>query len=120
MHMYEGMLLYFYVDDLLKYDRDEINKAIKNKDNSLSSDDVGSGTMLAGIMAGMGKINKNYVGVAEDAELIVVKMGTIDGHYNNAMLNAGYDYIQMAGKQKIDVEDMAEKIYKIFKKVGML
>lgn len=28
--------------------------------------------------------------------------------------------IQMAGKQKIDVEDMAEKIYKIFKKVGML
>lgn len=24
MHMYEGMLLYFYMDDLLKYDRDEI------------------------------------------------------------------------------------------------
>ena len=87
----------FYIGT--EYDRDEINKAIKNKDNSLSSDDVGSGTMLAGIMAGMGKINKNYVGVAEDAELIVVKMGTIDGHYNNAMLNAGYDYIYKKAKK---------------------
>lgn len=29
MHMYEGMLPYFYVDDLLKYDRDEIMVIIR-------------------------------------------------------------------------------------------
>lgn len=81
----------FYIGS--EYTKEDINQAIINKDKSLSTDEEGSGTMLAGICAGMGKVNNNYVGIAEEAELIVVKMATIDGYYNNAMLSAAYEYV---------------------------
>ncbi|WP_343339016.1 hypothetical protein TPELB_13380 [Terrisporobacter petrolearius] len=82
-----------------EYTREDINNAILNNDSALSVDDEGSGTMLAGICAGMGKVNKNYVGVAEDAELIIVKMGKVDGNYNNAMVTAGFDYIKQQARE---------------------
>ncbi|WP_434799023.1 S8 family serine peptidase [Terrisporobacter vanillatitrophus] len=82
-----------------EYTREDINNAILNNDNSLSVDDEGSGTMLAGICAGMGKVNKNYVGVAEDSELIIVKMGKVNGNYNNAMSSAGFDYIKQKARE---------------------
>ncbi|MCC3869975.1 S8 family peptidase [Terrisporobacter mayombei] len=87
----------FYIGS--EYTKEDINNAIINNDKSLSVDDEGSGTMLAGICAGMGKVNKNYVGVAEDAELIIVKMGKIDGSYNNAMVTAGFDYIKQKARE---------------------
>lgn len=68
-----------------EYTRDQINEAILNNDSTLSSDDEGYGTILSGICAGLGNVNKDYAGVAEDAELIVVKLGKINGYYNNAM-----------------------------------
>ena len=82
-----------------EYTREDINNAILNNDSSLSVDNEGSGTMLAGICAGMGRVNKNYVGVAEDAELIIVKMGKVDGNYNNAMVTAGFDYIKQQARK---------------------
>lgn len=82
----------FYIGS--EYTREDINKAIVNNDNTLTVDESGSGTMLAGICAGLGKVNKNYVGVAENSELIVVKLGKIDGEYNNALVNAAYGYIR--------------------------
>ena len=82
-----------------EYTREDINNAILNNDSALSVDDEGNGTMLAGICAGMGKVNKNYVGVAEDAELIIVKMGKVDGNYNNAMVTAGFDYIKQQARE---------------------
>ena len=82
-----------------EYTREDINNAILNNDSSLSVDDEGSGTMLAGICAGMGKVNKNYVGVAEDAELVIVKMGKVDGNYNNAMVTAGFEYIKQKARE---------------------
>ncbi|SFJ33908.1 Subtilase family protein [Terrisporobacter glycolicus] len=82
-----------------EYTREDINNAILNNDSSLSVDNEGSGTMLAGICAGMGRVNKNYVGVAENAELIIVKMGKIDGNYNNAMVTAGFDYIKQQARK---------------------
>jgi len=82
-----------------EYTREDINNAILNKDSSLSVDDEGSGTMLAGICAGMGKANKNYVGVAEGAELVIVKMGKVDGDYNNAMVTAGFEYIKQQARE---------------------
>ncbi|MCC3869974.1 S8 family peptidase [Terrisporobacter mayombei] len=87
----------FYIGS--EYTKEDINNAILNNDNSLSIDEEGSGTMLAGICAGMGKVNKNYAGVAEDAELIIVKMGKIDGDYNNAMVTAGFDYIKQKARE---------------------
>ncbi|UPA31613.1 S8 family peptidase [Terrisporobacter glycolicus] len=82
-----------------EYTREDINNAILNNDSSLSVDDEGSGTMLAGICAGMGKVNKNYVGVAEDAELVIVKMGKVDGNYNNAMVTGGFEYIKQKARE---------------------
>ncbi|MGL5315540.1 MAG: bifunctional germination protease/germinant receptor pseudoprotease CspBA, partial [Peptostreptococcaceae bacterium] len=76
-----------------EYTREDINKAIADKDTSLSTDEVGSGTMLSGICAGLGNVNPEYAGVAPDAELIVIKLGKIDGYWNNAMLMAANSYI---------------------------
>ncbi|WP_228109964.1 S8 family peptidase [Terrisporobacter petrolearius] len=87
----------FYIGN--EYTKEDINNAIINNDKSLSVDDEGSGTMLAGICAGMGKVNENYVGVAEGAELIIVKMGKVDGNYNNAMVTAGFDYIKQKARE---------------------
>ena len=75
-----------------EYTREQINEAIANKDASLSTDEEGYGTILSGICAGLGNVNQEYVGVAEDAELIVVKLKKIDGYYNNATLTVATQY----------------------------
>lgn len=69
-----------------EYTREDINRAINENDRTLSTDEVGSGTLLSGICAGLGRSNPIYEGVAKDSELIVIKLGTIDGKYNNAIL----------------------------------
>ncbi|MGL6107123.1 bifunctional germination protease/germinant receptor pseudoprotease CspBA [Romboutsia sp.] len=76
-----------------EYTTENINEAIAKKDASLSVDEVGSGTMLSGICAGLGNLNKEYAGVAEDAELIVVKLAKINGYYTNAMVAAATQYV---------------------------
>ncbi|MGL5694070.1 MAG: bifunctional germination protease/germinant receptor pseudoprotease CspBA, partial [Peptostreptococcaceae bacterium] len=76
-----------------EYSREDINKAIKNNDASLSVDDEGFGTMASGICAGLGNVNKEYSGVAEDSDLIIVKMAKINGFYNNGMTNVAAEYI---------------------------
>ncbi|HSQ90413.1 S8 family peptidase, partial [Romboutsia sp.] len=81
-----------------EYTREDINKAIENNDSSLSTDEEGQGTMLSGICAGLGNINKQYAGIAEDAELIVIKMKKINGFYNNAMVFAATQYIYEKSK----------------------
>lgn len=82
-----------------EYTKEDINKAIQNNDSSLSVDEVGSGTMLSGICAGLGSINKEYAGVAEDAELIVVKLRKINGYYNNSTLYAAMEYAMKKGAE---------------------
>ncbi|WP_455540146.1 bifunctional germination protease/germinant receptor pseudoprotease CspBA [Terrisporobacter sp.] len=75
-----------------EYTREDINEAIRNNDSTLSTDEEGYGTILAGICAGLGNVTPEYAGVAEDAELIVVKMNKIDGFYSNAMQYSGQEY----------------------------
>ena len=75
-----------------EYTREQINEAIANNDASLSTDEEGYGTILSGICAGLGNVNEEYAGVAEDAELIVVKLKKIDGYYNNATLTVAAEY----------------------------
>lgn len=75
-----------------EYTREQINEAIANNDNTLSSDELGNGTMMAGICAGLGKVNSEYAGVAQDADLIVIKMSKINGFYNNAMTYVASQY----------------------------
>ncbi|HBH1153486.1 TPA: S8 family serine peptidase, partial [Clostridioides difficile] len=80
----------FYIGT--EYTREDINRAIAANDPSLSQDEVGQGTMLSGICAGLGNVNSEYAGVAEDSELIVIKLGKIEGFYNSAMLFAASQY----------------------------
>jgi subtilisin family serine protease len=60
-----------------EYTREQINEAL-NSDNPLSivptGDEVGHGTMAAGIAAGNEVAEKGFYGVATEAELIVVKL----------------------------------------------
>ena len=76
-----------------EYTREQINEAIANNDSSLSTDEEGYGTILSGICAGLGNVNSEYAGVAEDAQLIVVKLEKIDGYYNNAMSQVASQYV---------------------------
>ncbi len=60
-----------------EYTREDINKAIADKnplDIVPTKDDIGHGTKLASICAGRENKEKNFIGVAPDAELVVVKL----------------------------------------------
>ncbi|MDR0879783.1 MAG: S8 family peptidase [Clostridioides sp.] len=80
----------FYVGT--EYSREDINKAILENSHDLSTDTVGSGTMLSGIAAGLGRVQHDYAGVAEGADLIVVKLAQLGGHYNTAFFDIAREY----------------------------
>ncbi|MFI3210288.1 MAG: S8 family peptidase [Peptostreptococcaceae bacterium] len=82
-----------------EYNSEDINKAILENDSSLTVDEVGSGTILSGICSGLGNVNPEYVGVAKDSELIVVKLQKINGEYNNGMLSAGLEYVYQKARE---------------------
>ncbi|MEG1311865.1 MAG: bifunctional germination protease/germinant receptor pseudoprotease CspBA [Romboutsia sp.] len=75
-----------------EYTREDINKAIASKDSTLSKDEEGHGTMISGICAGLGNLNKEYEGVAPDSELIIIKLAKIGNFYNNATLHSAIEY----------------------------
>lgn len=60
-----------------EYTREQINEALSNE-NPLSvvptTDEIGHGTMVAGIAAGNEVPDSNFFGVAPDSELVVVKL----------------------------------------------
>ncbi|MFL1469187.1 bile acid germinant receptor pseudoprotease CspC [Paraclostridium bifermentans] len=77
-----------------EFTREEINTAIQNQDRSLSSDNTGTGTMACGIIAGQGNINREYRGVAKDADLIVVKLREYKGiYYDDRISYIGTDFL---------------------------
>lgn len=82
-----------------EYTKEDINKAIKDKDKSLSIDAEGHGTMISGICAGLGNINKAYEGVAPGAELIVIKLAKVEDSYNSAMLSAAIQYANLKSEE---------------------
>ncbi|MDF2485241.1 MAG: hypothetical protein K0R46_1409 [Herbinix sp.] len=60
-----------------EYNQEQINEAIRSEDPFLvvpSRDEVGHGTMLAGIAAGNDVPENGFYGVAPDAEIVVVKI----------------------------------------------
>ncbi|MCG4471110.1 S8 family serine peptidase, partial [Lawsonibacter sp. DFI.6.74] len=65
-------------------------------------DEEGIGTALSGICGGLGNVNNQYSGVAENSELIIVKIKKIDGFYSNSMLSAALEYAyEKAKKEKL-------------------
>ena len=83
-----------------EYTNEDINKAIREKDATLSVDEEGSGTMLSGICAGLGNINPDYAGVASEASLIVIKLRKLDGNYTNSSLYVAAEY---AGRKALEL-----------------
>lgn len=60
-----------------EYSREEINTALQNEDPRSvvpTTDEIGHGTMIAGIAAGNEVPESGFYGVAPDAELVVVKL----------------------------------------------
>lgn len=70
-----------------EYTRQDINNAISNNDSSLTKDDIGTGTIAAGIASGGGVLNPLYKGVAPKSELVVVKLKSYEGTYENGKIN---------------------------------
>lgn len=64
-----------------EYKREDINKAI-NSDRPFeivpSKDDIGHGTKIASVCAGKENSQKNFIGIAPDAELVIVKLKQAD------------------------------------------
>ncbi len=76
-----------------EYGREQINEALRNG-RTLSRDESGHGTGVAGIACGNGAASDGrYRGVAPEVELIVVKMRTNQGLYpRTTELISGIDY----------------------------
>lgn len=83
-----------------EYTREDINKAIQENNPNLSVDEEGIGTALSGICTGLGNENRQYAGVAEGSELIVIKLKKIDGYYNSATLHIAMRYAYQKSKEK--------------------
>ncbi|EPZ59135.1 subtilase family protein [[Clostridium] sordellii ATCC 9714] len=82
-----------------EYTNEEINNAIKENNKNLSTDEDGHGTIISGICAGLGNVNKSYEGIAPGAELIVIKLAKVNGDYNSAMLFAALQYAYIKGEE---------------------
>ncbi|MEG2788791.1 MAG: bile acid germinant receptor pseudoprotease CspC [Romboutsia sp.] len=90
-----------------EFTRDDINKAIIENDNTLSKDNMGTGTIAAGISSGNGKLNSQYKGVAVDSELVVVKLREYKDTYSVGKINyqksdflAGIKYVLDIAKKE--------------------
>ncbi|WP_303007048.1 S8 family serine peptidase, partial [Romboutsia ilealis] len=70
-----------------EFSKDEINEYINRNDPSLSVDNVGTGTIAAGIAAGLGRGNSNYDGVAIDAELVIIKLKSYKDTFVKGKIN---------------------------------
>jgi len=64
-----------------EYTNEELNNSIKNDNLPLTTDTIGTGTMAAGIVVGLGTLNKKFIGVAPGAELIVIKLREYEDFY---------------------------------------
>lgn len=66
---------------------EELNKAIRENDSSLTEDEIGTGTLSAGIIGGNGRLNHAYKGVATECRFIVVKLKAYKETYAHGKIN---------------------------------
>lgn len=70
-----------------EYSNEEINQAIKDNNRDLCIDEIGTGTIAAGIIAGGGRIERGYKGIAPSSELVVVKLRPYKDRYRKDRIN---------------------------------
>jgi len=86
-----------------EFTNEDLNNAIRNNDATLSVDEIGTGTLAAGIVAGSGKQNQQYRGIATESELVVVKLRTFKDTYAKGKINYLNSDFFAALKYVIDV-----------------
>ena len=92
-----------------EFTRDEINEYISRNDSSLSVDEVGTGTMAAGIATGLGRVNPEYEGVARDAELVVIKLKSYKDKFSKDKINYEESDFLAAIKYALEISDRENK-----------
>ena len=70
-----------------EFKREDINKAIKDNDDTLTKDEIGTGTIAAGICSGRSRLNPGYSGVAINSELVVVKLRQYKDKFKKDVIN---------------------------------
>jgi subtilisin family serine protease len=70
-----------------EFTREDINKAIKENDSTLTEDKRGTGTIAAGICSGNGNLNSRYKGVAIDSELLIIKLREYENRFDYGKIN---------------------------------
>lgn len=70
-----------------EYTNEDLNIAIEENDDTLSVDNIGTGTMVCGMLVGEGNIVSEYKGIALDARLVVVKLRGYEGVYYNGKIS---------------------------------
>lgn len=103
-----------------EFTRDDINKAIEEKDKTLSEDIIGTGTTAAGIAAGRGNLNSQYKGVAIDSELVVVKLREYKDTYKKGKINYQKSDFLAAIRYVLDVAKKENKNMIINLTIGLI
>ena len=92
-----------------EFTKEEINEAIRQNNPTLTTDEIGTGTIAAGIAAGLGRLNNGYDGVARGAELVVVKLRSYTGYYKEGKVNYQVSDFLAGIKYAIEVANRLNK-----------
>lgn len=101
-----------------EFTREEINQAIMNNDSTLTVDNMGTGTIAAGIAVGSGRGNSLYRGVALGSELVVVKLRPYEGTFKDGRVNYINTDFLAAIKYILDVASKENKFLIINLTIG--
>lgn len=101
-----------------EFTREEINQAIINNDSTLTVDNIGTGTIAAGIAVGSGRVNSLYRGVALGSELVVVKLRPYEGTFKDGRINYINTDFLAAIKYILDVASKENKFLIINLTIG--
>ncbi|CEK37766.1 bile acid germinant receptor pseudoprotease CspC [Paraclostridium sordellii] len=102
-----------------EFTREDINTAIIENDKTLSVDNIGTGTIAAGISSGNGRLNSQYKGVAVDSELVVVKLREFKDTYTEGRINYQKSDFLSAIRYVLDVAKKEDKFLIINFTIGL-
>lgn len=102
-----------------EFTHEDINTAIMENDKTLSVDNIGTGTIAAGISSGNGRLNSQYKGVAVDSELVVVKLREYKDTYTEGRINYQKSDFLSAIRYVLDVAKKEDKFLIINFTIGL-
>lgn len=92
-----------------EFTNEDINRAIEENNSTLSVDNIGTGTLAAGIVGGNGRLNFQYRGVVRQCDLVVVKLREYEGTYKEGKINYTTTDFLAAIKYVTDIAQREQK-----------